>query len=234
MAKEEYEMPEKINEPIHVNNIEEIKMVMEETGNYFPKNQESEKVFDIPFFGSVVKELRQVRSGETIEFHVLARKFGWASALVRNANGEFIILVQPKPATLGPVLEFPAGGIGSQDKSLTKLEIIDRTSKFVLAETGYKPRTMNYLGHSLIETGKEFDPFANENEMEFGSGRGVKAHLIFMDQAELIQEPQISSTDIIRQILVSKELLFELVRNNVLRETSAINCFTLALMQGLI
>lgn len=161
------------------------------------------------FFGSVRPEVRLTRGGEDT-FYMLGRRFGWAVALTITEEGYVLLNIQPKPGLAAASLEMPAGGIGKDPKRTTE-DIIRLTREQVLRETGYGNGNATYLGFSLIETGKMFDP-AVEEPYEPGVGRGLKAHCVLF--------------------LVEVSTLVALVRDNVLVETSAVNCVALAYMNG--
>lgn len=221
-------------EPIVATDVASVRQILTEVGSYFPLDEVAGTA-EIAFFGGITREVRTVGDGTPVEFNILYRNLGWAVSLTRTTNSQFLLLAQPKPGLLAASLEFAAGGIGrNPDHRLpTTEEILERTSKHVLSETGYAG-CAQYLGFSLIETGKMCDISVPETDLEPGVGRGVKAHLVFTDQANYVQEATPPPTDIIQPLLVSRELLFALVEENVLVETSAVNCFALAMMRGLI
>lgn len=185
---------------------------------------------EIKYFGGVKVETRQTSKGPD-DFYMLSRRFGWAVALVITKNGKVVLNIQPKPGLGVASLEMPAGGIGKDPKRTTN-NIIRLTKEEVLRETGYGQESyVRYLGFSLIETGKMFDPTVQE-PFEPGVGRGLKAHCMILEGVKQITEPQLASTEKIQPILVSVPDLIELVKNNVLVETSAVACVTLAYFQG--
>lgn len=215
------------------NDVDTVRSLMELVSNYYPLVQTPTDLCQIPYFGGVARERRLTRGGE-IDFVPLYRNQGWAVALTRTVDQHFLLLIQPKPGALAPCLEFPAGGVGANpDHPLTAPEVLERTLDHLLIETGYAGAPQ-YLGFSIVETGKMYDPSVKEADMLPGSGRGVKAHLVFVDQAHQISEPNPATTDIIQPIAVTPDVLRELVRDNVLTETSAVNAYTLAFLRGLI
>ncbi len=212
------------------NAVEEIRKLMErdDLKDYWSLKK---SVFhsSIPYFGEVREELRQTAKGPE-KFYPLARSFGWAVALVITKEAYVVLNIQPKPGLAVSSLEFPAGGIG-KDPKRNQTDILSLTQAQVLKETGYGNGAPTYLGFSLIETGKEFDP-AVEEPFVPGIGRGLKAHLIIIEDVELIEEQKLTNTEKIQPVLVSVPDLITLTKENVLVETSAVNCVTLALLNG--
>lgn len=190
---------------------------------------------EIKFFGGVKIEIRETAKGPD-EFWMIYRWYGWAVALVLTTTGKVVLNIQPKPGLAVASLEMPAGGIGKNPQR-NKDDICTLTVAEVLRETGYAG-TCSYLGFSIIESGKFFDPAIKEfldaggKPLEPGVGRGLKAHLVIIDEAEPIAEPKPLSTEKIKTILVTVPTLLDLIRNSVLVETSAVNCVTQALLQG--
>ncbi len=191
----------------------------------------SEQGPEIPYFGHVQIETRETRKGPD-QFYMLARRFGWAVALVITNQNQVLLNIQPKPGLVSASLEMPAGGIG-KDPKRTQDDIIRLTCEQTLRETGYGDGRACYLGFSIIETGKMYDP-AVEEPYEPGVGRGLKAHCVLIKGARKVADPQPLATDKIQSFLVSIPDLLTLVRENVLVETSAVNCVALALLQGYI
>lgn len=184
---------------------------------------------EIKYFGHIQIETRETRKGPD-QFYMLARRYGWAVALVLTDDHQVLLNIQPKPGLVSASLEMPAGGIG-KDPQRTKDDIIRLTQEQTFRETGYVGNEAAYLGFSIIETGKMFDPAVQE-PYEPGVGRGLKAHCVLIKGAYRVAKQQPSATDKIQSLLVSVPDLLMLVRENVLVETSAINCVTLALLRG--
>ncbi len=190
---------------------------------------------EIKFFGEVKIEVRETAKGPD-EFWMIGRRYGWAVALVLTKAGDVVLNIQSKPGLAVASLEMPAGGIG-KDPRRSKDDICALTVTEVLRETGYTGTPL-YLGFSIIESGKFFDPAVKEfldtdgKPLEPGVGRGLRAHLIMIDEAELVAVPQPRLTEKIKTILVPVPILLDLIRNSVLVETSAVNCVTQALLQG--
>src|SRR3989338_3033075 len=206
-------------------------MNREDLRDYYPLIK-TEDGPEIKYFGGVRIETRQTPKGPDT-FYMLRRNYGWVVALVVTREGKVVLNIQPKPGLAVASLEMPAGGIG-KDPKRTQAGIIQLTQDQVLKETGYgNAMETHYLGFSIIESGKEFDP-AVEPPFEPGVGRGLKAHLVLLKGVERVAEQQLASTDKIQPILVSRDGLIDLVKNNVLVETSAVNCVALALLNNLI
>jgi hypothetical protein len=206
---------------------------------YYPKMVGVPDVkIPIKFFGHLHIEMRQKADGTPDAFYMLARDYGWAVALVLTKEGKVLLNIQPKPGALAAGIEMPAGGIG-KDPKRTKEDIVKLTEGEVLRETGFAG-TAQYGGFCLIESGKMFDPAVeavfNEQRVptEPGVGRGLKAHFVFITDAEQVAEPQPRSTEKIKPILVSVGQLRELVKNNLIVETSALNCILRAMLAGVI
>ena len=212
------------------NAVQEVRTLFDrpDLNRYFPLVK-TELGPEIKFFGNVSVETRELPD-KTDDFYMLGRRFGWAVALVLTNTGHVLLNVQPKPGLDSASLEMPAGGIG-KDPKRTEADIISLTKAAVLKETGYGRGIATYLGFSLIETGKMFDP-ATQEPFVPGVGRGLKAHCILIQNVRRITDQDLAKTEKIQPILVTINDLFDLVRENVLVETSAINCFTLAMLKG--
>jgi hypothetical protein len=181
----------------------------------------------IPFFGSVVEETRQL-DGKTDRFYMLARQWGWAVALVITKEGHVVLNIQPKPGSLCAAIEFPAGGIG-KDPQRTEADIVGLTVERVLIETGYDGAA-SYLGHVIVESGKFFDPAVRETfdgdgrPLEPMSGRGVKAHLVLIRGAEQVEAGRAATTEKLYTFRVSLADFLIILRQGMIKETSAVAC----------
>lgn len=202
--------------------------------SYFPLTQvQSEAVSThahIPYFGYVAKETRTLENGKDDDFYMLGRKSKWSIALVLTKDGLVALNIQPKPGLNAASLEFPGGGIpaGTTD---THEEIVRLTAEQALNENGFQGDELSYLGFTLIETGKMYDPDAKEPFVP-GVGRGLKAHCVMIRNASRVRQQRLAATEKIQTVLVTVPDLKELVRCNVLTEASSLACFTLALMRG--
>lgn len=208
--------------------------VREDLERYFPLSrdvlQPVTTYAKIPYVGDVHNEQRALGIGNDEEFYVIMRKSQWSMALTITDSGLVLLNVQPKPGLDAASLEFPGGGIGDNPVN-DEDEIISRTEEQVLRETGYGGGVASYLGFSLVETGKYATPSAEEPHVA-GVGRGFKAHCVLIQNASLIADQKLAPTEKIQPILVTIADLKELVRANVLTETSSLACFALALMNG--
>lgn len=185
---------------------------------------------EIPYFGHVSKEVRTLGNGKDDDFYMLGRKSKWSMALVLTKHNLVVLNIQPKPGLNAASLEFPGGGIPAGPTG-TKEEIIRLTAEQALKESGFQGDDASYLGFTIIETGKMYDPDAKEPFVP-GVGRGLKAHCVVIRKASRIKQQELAPTESIQTVLVTVPDLKELVRRNILTEASSLACFTLALMSG--
>lgn len=206
----------------------------EDLARYFPLTREVLQPVGvhakIPYFGEVLAETRTLGNGKDDVFYMFGRISKWSMALVITRDNLVVLNIQPKPGLDAASLEFPGGGIPAGTTG-TREEIMRLTAAETLKESGYEGDETSYLGFTLIETGKFFDPDAQE-PYEVGIGRGLKAHCVMIRNAHRIRQQKLAETERIQTVLVTIPDLKELVRCNILTEASSLACFTLALMNG--
>lgn len=182
----------------------------------------TEVVHEIPFFGKVIKQVRDVHGTPTEYFNIL-RQFGWAVTFGVTDSLMVPTLIQWKPGHNHGGWELPPGGIGKIAEDAPLELILEKTQTAYQKETGYGEGTWEYLGHVIIETGKYRGATPNS--------RGLLAHLFIAKNLHKIQEPKHASNEIIHPLEVPLSDFRQVLESGLFTEESVVPCSYKALIR---
>jgi len=181
----------------------------------------------IPFFGQVLKSTLRTGNGDE-DYHSIIRHFGWVVVFGVTEDKKVPTLVQWKPGVNCASWELPPGGIGKLTPGASLAEITSKSEEIYLKETGYGEGKWEYLGNSVIESGKYRGAGPDDH--------GLLAHLYLATDLKKISEArQRNRNEIMETLEVPLEEFRQVLESGYFKETSAVNCAFLALAKlGLI
>lgn len=177
----------------------------------------------IPFFGQVLEYTLKTGNGNE-DYFSLIRHFGWCVVFGVTENGHVLTLVQWKPGVNRASWELPPGGIGKIDPGTGRAEIMERTKEIYLRETGYGLGNWEYLGRTMVETGKYRGAGPNDH--------GLSAHLM-LAQGLVRQQGgrQPNRNEIMETLEVRLDEFKDVINSGCFEETSALPCALLSLIK---
>jgi len=189
-------------------------------GNY-------EKGDKIPFFGETLKYVLRTGNGDE-DYTNIIRSFGWVVVFGVTEGKMVLTLVQWKPGVNCASWELPPGGIGKLAPGASLAEISSKSEEIYLKETGYGEGKWEYLGNSVIESGKYRGAGPDDH--------GLLAHLYLATGLKKISEArQPNRNEIMETLEVPLDEFRQVLESGLFKETSAVNCALLALVKlGLI
>ncbi|HTW96853.1 MAG TPA: hypothetical protein VMD74_04325 [Candidatus Methylomirabilis sp.] len=180
-------------------------------------------VFEIPYFGSVVRYTLETGNGTEVYFSLL-RSFGWSVVFGVTADRELISLAQYKPGVDCGSWELSPGGIGIINPGTSDEEILRKTQMIYLRETGYGNGSWSYLGNTMIETGKYRGPRITDH--------GLPAHMFLaMDLVKIQKARNPNPDEIMETLMVPLREMREVMESKLFKETSAHSCAFEALLK---
>ncbi|MCK4781626.1 hypothetical protein KAS79_01730 [Candidatus Parcubacteria bacterium] len=182
----------------------------------------TEIVKTIPYFGKVIKQIRNV-NGEMMDYYNILRHFGWSVTFGVTADNQVLTLIQWKPGVNQASWELPPGGIGKIDEEAELDLIQEKTKEFYQKETGYGNGKWKYLGYVIIETGKYRGATVNSH--------GLKAHLWLATELEKISDTTHAAEEKITMLPVPLNEFMKVLDSGMFVETSAVCCAYKALLK---
>lgn len=177
----------------------------------------------IPFFGQELKYTLRTGNGDE-EYYSLIRHFGWVVVFGVTVDRKVITLVQWKPGVNCASWELPPGGIGKLAPGATQSEITEKSQEIYLRETGYGEGTWEYLGNSIIETGKFRGAGPDDH--------GLPAHMYLATGLKKITDArQPNRNEIMETLEVPLDEFRAVLESGEFTEVSAVNCAMLALIK---
>ncbi len=175
----------------------------------------------IDFFGQVLEY--QLQTGNGIEkYSSIIRHFGWVVVFGVTEDDNVITLVQWKPGVNQASWELPPGGIGKVDPGITSQELLVKTQKAYLRETGFGGGTWEKLGHVMIETGKYRGAGPDDH--------GLPAHMyLATGLTPMIEKRHPERNEIIQTLLVPIREFWGVIDSGFFVEASALSCTMLAI-----
>ncbi|MEI7620368.1 MAG: hypothetical protein WCJ57_02250 [Candidatus Falkowbacteria bacterium] len=177
----------------------------------------------IPFFGQELKYTLRTGNGDE-EYYSLIRSFGWVVVFGVTDNQKVLTLVQWKPGVNCASWELPPGGIGKLAPGASQAEITEKSQDIYLKETGYGEGKWEYLGNSVIETGKYRGAGPDDH--------GLLAHMYLATDLKKISDArQPNRNEIMETLEVPLDEFRAVLESGLFREVSAVNCAMLALLK---
>jgi hypothetical protein len=175
----------------------------------------------IPFFGQVLEY--DLKTGNGVEHYAsIIRHFGWSVVFGVTTDNQVITLVQWKPGLNSASWELPPGGIGKISPTASAEEILEKTKEIYTKETGYGNGKFQYLGYTLVETGKYRGAGADDH--------GLPAHMFLATGLEKLSEARSPNPNEIMETLFVPLCEFDdVIDSGLFREISALPCALLAL-----
>lgn len=187
------------------------------------QSSDFETVFEIPYFGSVIRYTLQTGNG-TDEYYSIIRSFGWCVVFGVTKNQEVLTLVQWKPGVNGPSWELSPGGIGIINPGTSDEDLLSKAKMIFLRETGYGLGNWEYLGDTMIETGK----YRGAGIMD----HGLPAHMFLATDLEKKQDSRNPRPEEIMETnLVPLNQWQGVMESKLFKETSAHSCAYEALLK---
>lgn len=177
----------------------------------------------IPFFGQLLSYTLRTGNGDE-DYHSIIRHFGWVVTFGVTVDGNVITLVQWKPGVNFASWELPPGGIGKIAPGASAAEITAKSEEIYLKETGYGEGNWQYLGNSVIESGKYRGAGPDDH--------GLLAHLYLATGLKKIRAArQPNRNEIMETLEVPLAEFRQVLESGHFRETSAVNCAWMALVK---
>jgi hypothetical protein len=170
----------------------------------------------IPFFGQTINYELQTPAGVD-KYTSILRHFGWVVVVGITQDWYIPTLVQWKPGVNRASWELPPGGIGKTPPDISEEELLEKTKEHYLKETGYGGGDWEYLGYTLIETGKYRGAGPDEH--------GLKAHMYMAKGLKKLGDARNPEpNEIMETLLVPIRDLRKVVNSGHFLEVSAVVC----------
>lgn len=180
----------------------------------------------IPFFGQTLDYTLMTGNGEE-SYTSIIRHFGWVVVFgITECAGvpHVITLVQWKPGVNCASWELPPGGIGKLAPTATPEEILEKTREVYLRETGFGGGQFEYLGRTMIETGKFRGAGPDDH--------GLSAHMFLARDLRCLAEARaLNANEIMETLFVPLDEFEQVLDSGVFIETSAVACAYKALVR---
>jgi hypothetical protein len=175
----------------------------------------------IPYFGQIY-EYDLVTPNGTEHYASIIRHFGWAVVFGVTTENNVLTLVQWKPGVNRASWELPPGGIGKIPPDISEKDLLDKTRKAYLKETGYGMGSWTKLGIVTIKTGKYRGAGPDDH--------GLNAHLYLAHGLEKQQDARNPEPNEIMETLEVPLTQFrDVLKSGLFVEASAVPCALMAL-----
>lgn len=171
------------------------------------KTLSSEYLFNDRWF-KVRREVCETPEGKIVDPYYIYDFPTWVGAVPVTEDGKIVMVKQYRHALGEVCLEIPGGCVDDTDKSLE-----EAVSREILEETGHSFSSYEYLGRISP------NPSTNSNLLHMFLARGGKK----------VAEQQLDGNEEIEVVLLSREELKQMLRENKIIQAMHVTCILYAL-----